>query len=205
MSWSNNAHASETYHVTQYPVSLTLANTDCIYESNACTMGRECVISLSGSTNAHVGECPSYFNKLCCCDTMIDEQCGPIENPPNGGVPGCDEVGTWCCPSSSNCVLDQGAGASCYVIGTNDLSGNLICSNQSHWCPVGFTFDGVECTWDGAYCDMGNPPTCINPFSDIPLCFAPDPPDVPPMDACCDVGVQYNGYDYYDWSLIDVY
>ncbi|MFH1505390.1 MAG: hypothetical protein ABIE94_00155 [archaeon] len=209
LSWSNNAHASETYDATWYPVSLTLANTECIFESNACSMGRECVISLSGSTNAHVGECPSYYNKLCCCDNMINELCGPVENPPDGGVPGCDNSGTWCCPAASDCVLDQGT-PNCYSFGTNDPSGNLICSNQNHWCPVGFFFNttAMECQYEAYYCDMGNianPPDCLNPFDHASSCFSPVPPNVPPMDACCDVGIEYNGYDYYDWSLIDVY
>lgn len=210
---TTNAHVSTTGSTADpiYNQPICYGDLVCQVSSGSCASPWTGVVSLSGTTNtnAHVAQYSgtgAYNSKLCCCESAnyITELCGPMENPPDGSIAGCDGVDQRCCPSSTDCVLVVGANQNCYSQGSNDPSGNLVCSNNNHWCPVGFYFDGTECVYSGTYCDMGNPPVCANVFSDPVLCFDPDIPSFRP-NACCPGTFSYNGYDYYEWAQVVLY
>ena len=195
LSSSGNAHASAVAGAE--PVCF--GDLYCEYESS-CSYGKECVVSMSSTNNAHLGSCTSSYDKVCCCevDNYLTEICGDIESP-HGTTPGCDGD-QWCCDDETDCVWDTG----CFDF--NEPNGGLVCSFDNTWCPIGFYFNtgSNQCEYEGTYCDMGNPPICANVFNNPSLCIEPDIPyDTP--DACCDVDVAYNGYDYYDWITVTIY
>ncbi len=63
-----NAHAEE-YGLSNYNSNICLSssagNLTCTYRS-LCNTGETCLASLSGNTNAHVGDCSAYAKKICC-------------------------------------------------------------------------------------------------------------------------------------------
>jgi len=68
LSNQTNAHA-ELNNESNYNFDICISSTDsffnCSYESG-CSSYETCIASVSGSTNAHVGNCTDYTTKICC-------------------------------------------------------------------------------------------------------------------------------------------
>jgi len=94
LSATSGAHVQQTSY-SSYSTSACLSpisgeSINCIY-STSCTSPYVCLASISGATNAHVGNCSTYSTKVC-CRTIITENdpptCNYLQvNPPSGDVP----------------------------------------------------------------------------------------------------------------------
>ena len=76
-----------------YPIQVGLSNAICDVKSS-CVSGETCVVSISASTNAHVGNCAAYTNKVCCKSADSD----------GDGVPDADDA----CPTVAGQSQFQG-------------------------------------------------------------------------------------------------
>jgi hypothetical protein len=47
-------------------ISVDQGSIVCSYESGSCSAGTSCLASISGPTNAHIGDCNAYSEKICC-------------------------------------------------------------------------------------------------------------------------------------------
>ncbi len=69
LSGETNAHV-EKYGEGNYetPALISSGNgiPECMYEEAECTESYECLVSISGKTNAHVGDCSAFSTKVCC-------------------------------------------------------------------------------------------------------------------------------------------
>lgn len=69
LSSTENAHAqilSETEYSTNICLSAEPGTMYCSERENTCYEYEECVLSISGETNAHLGDCNAYYKKICC-------------------------------------------------------------------------------------------------------------------------------------------
>ena len=76
LSSSTNAHV-EKYSLSNYTNDICINSSpptdlNCHYESGSCSSG-SCILSLSGDTNAHLGDCGAYSEKVCCDITVSSE------------------------------------------------------------------------------------------------------------------------------------
>jgi len=134
LSSDSNAHAEFAIEVqSAYDAAgnrICYPNIDCSSrpEGSSCSEGSVEILSLSGETNAHVGEPGTYPNKICCDVAYLGE------SSCEGGAPN----GNWPEGSEDCDPLDL-------TPPTNEGCTNL-CS-----CPTFYTSNGDGgCNWDGA-------------------------------------------------------
>ncbi|MBI2130048.1 hypothetical protein HYU07_07525 [Candidatus Woesearchaeota archaeon] len=65
LSGSDNAHAEKNNMTTAAYSDVCFGNLVCAYAA-ACTGSYECIASISNNTNAHIGDCNAYSEKICC-------------------------------------------------------------------------------------------------------------------------------------------
>jgi len=69
LSASTNAHVegnNQSNYATTVYLTKTGGTISCSAPKPSCSSGETCVVSISGNTNAHIGECSAYTNKICC-------------------------------------------------------------------------------------------------------------------------------------------
>jgi hypothetical protein len=79
LSAATNAHVEKNTY-TNYTNSVCLSapsgpSITCSYASNCSTLGSDyvCLASISGDTNAHVGNCDAYSTKVCCAVSIVPD------------------------------------------------------------------------------------------------------------------------------------
>ncbi len=94
LSATSGAHVQQISY-SSYSTNACLSpisgeSIDCIY-STSCTYPYVCLASISGTTNAHVGNCSAYSTKVCCKATAIENNpptCNYLNaNPSSGAYP----------------------------------------------------------------------------------------------------------------------
>lgn len=110
LSATTNAHAQLPGGSGSYPIGLCFSGLACVARSGVCQLGEKEIVSLSGSTNAHVGINGSYTGvgsyHMCCSVGGSGGVCG------NGVL----EVGEQCDPPSAGACS-----STCQIIGDSQI------------------------------------------------------------------------------------
>jgi len=159
-----NAHAEKSTEFS-YPEDVCLSTTypaatvACGYADDCSSLGTTytCLASISGDTNAHVGDCNAYTTKVCCalncgasetdCTNGIDDDCDGLSDcldPDCFGVVGPN--GDNCCNNpAADCVPDDCVIESCGVDNECEYNNRAQCTSDE--CVIGQYCDsaGGDC------------------------------------------------------------
>jgi hypothetical protein len=146
---ATNAHASSDNSYTN-PVYLGITTSgqqiNCYPRSNSCNSGEKCIVTLSGTTNAHVADCniaANYSNKICCAITTGASSCSDT-----------DFAGTYPTKEyyTQGAVSINGVTSGTDVCNGNDLTeyycqspSSLSASSEVYTCPTGYTCNNGAC------------------------------------------------------------
>ena len=174
ISANSNAHAEEPAE-SNYGEGICLDSVndndaECRYVSGSCASDETCIVSLSSATNAHVGGCNDYTNKVCCKESCnAFRYCGPVSE--TTATPCVDQPSDCSiCGNSDYCVYNSVCYADSFV-GNIDADSEKETCSLGHWCPEKFKWDPgtSKCIIDSETCQpsvacYNNPlqANCIN-------------------------------------------
>ena len=179
LSAADNAHVEKNTflnYTNNACISFDVGAVSCFYQNGACATGA-CLASISADTNAHIGDCAAYSEKVCCgpgiavcvtdglCDNNCPASCTAADDP-DCAAGGCCGDGT-CDAGETNAICPRDCPATCSPDGCNGI------------CPAGCTVaQDPDCG-----CLGGNgccAPSCTNATDgDCPI--VPPPPPPPPV------------------------
>ncbi len=73
LSSVTNAHVEKPTGTGNYAQKVCSSDLTCNYRLGNCNADEQCVVSISGDTNAHVGDCISGYNTKLCCKNYRSE------------------------------------------------------------------------------------------------------------------------------------
>lgn len=100
---------------------------NCTYQFGACVSPLKCVVSISGNTNAHVGNCTAYMTKVCCGSvSSFPGECSEEDEVCGGGQNCCAGLYCstgYCCPAA-----EQWNGTDCISTASypSKIQGNVM-------------------------------------------------------------------------------
>jgi len=150
-----NSHA-ETPESTTYTTKVCYENIDCQSTAGSCAAGYNEILSLSGTTNAHIGEPGDYTQKICCNidappikDSSSGTGCGVYDSDNTGAL--CianifnynDEDGDWISPTTKpSCSKERYIALGCAWDAVNDI---CYSDSETEYGGVGCTASNTQC------------------------------------------------------------
>ncbi len=214
-----NSHVSTT-STERYNMGIDLGQ---VYHTcslntggSSCPTGKECIIEMSGSTNAHVADCGSNLYDAFCCDyyfcgdeivtASIGEGC---DGTNLNGISTCEEysagtVGTLTCDSCSY--------SGCSLLNCPDVPGCVVGTPDANECDGTTKYDcemdvaeeciekvnEVDCTTSGDIClDESGCVDCVDD-DDCSLPSGKNPGDLVDGTYYCNGAITHECRDYYD-------
>ena len=191
LSAPDNAHVekeSQVNYINNACINVSTGVVNCFYQNGACATGT-CLASISADTNAHIGNCVAYNEKVCCKITPP-----PTCNltPSSASINFGDSIDlTWNTTDSTSASID-GVGVAPVNAGVKNITpldsatytmtvtgdgGTATCQTTVtvvHICGDGFISGPEFCdTLGNINCD-GSRPVCNSDCSDCTCLFAGD-------------------------------
>ncbi|MDF1498572.1 MAG: pilin [Patescibacteria group bacterium] len=127
---NTNAHIEKNtlgFYLNNGCISVNVGNILCTYGNPTCPVSSTCLASMSADTNAHIGDCSAYSEKICC----------GIVPPPCGNVDGVCDIAGGCTPYVDTDCPDICGDA--VKTGTEmcDIANNIGCNSLAPLCQAG--------------------------------------------------------------------
>ena len=168
----NNSHVATDGSYTLFPVYLGTTDSDtvtCSSPKSSCSLaGEKCVITVSGTTNAHVADCTNtpYPNKICCSVGKGGPTSACIDSDFSGTYPSINYnlIGT--ANNLTNSYTDYCTGSTLteyYCQSANNpqiLSDSTNCQYGCYNNQCNLPCNPAACPGASDYCPGNNPPGC---------------------------------------------